>query len=454
MTETARPDPDAAAGDVAPPAPPAPPTDDAPTAEASAPVGKPHKARRIVSMVLVVLAAILIPVASTAVWAGRTALNTDRFVHTVKKVTSDPGVITVVSAKITDQAFQSLDGSQVVQDLPPALQPVVPVIIGALRSRVEGVVENVLSSDAGQKLLDEAVRRSHHRAMRLLQGDGLLSSDAFKVKNGTVTLDLIPVVRQVLIRLQEQGVIPSSVKIPAAGETSSSSLAKSLRAKLPPDFGQIVVYRSDKVSENRILDEAQHALVVLKRAVVLLVVLALLVAVAAVLVAVDRRRAVYRIGLGVAIVGVLLVVVARRASAAVANAAATPDGRIVAGSIAAALRSSLVRALLLLILLAMIIAVVARTWHGIIRLAGQHPDVARIVSVALGLIVLLVLGIGWGALIVAVVVVALCLLGVQRAAAATTARSSGPSSAGPPDVTPPPEPPTSAPPSATATAAP
>jgi phosphoribosylformylglycinamidine synthase len=42
-----------------------------------------------------------------------------------------------------------------------------------------------------QSVLDEAVRRSHHRAMQLLEGNGLLSSDAFKVENGTVTLNLI-----------------------------------------------------------------------------------------------------------------------------------------------------------------------------------------------------------------------------------------------------------------------
>src|SRR5262249_5712743 len=154
------------------------------------------------------------------------------------------------------------------------------------------------SSPTGQKILTEAVRRAHRSAMRLLQGNGLLSSDAFTVENGTVTLNLVPVVRQVLVKLQDDGVVPSSVKIPAPGEESSGKLATALRAKLPPNFGQIVVYQSNRVSQDGTLDKAQHAIVVLKRSVGLLVVLALVAAVAAVLVAVDRRRAVYRLGLG------------------------------------------------------------------------------------------------------------------------------------------------------------
>jgi hypothetical protein len=450
MTESARPGPPADEDEaVVPPPPPATFVPTETTTETQA--RRPHKARRIVSMVLVVLAAILIPVASTAVWANRTALNTDRFTTTVSRVTSDPGVITVVAGRLTDEAFQALDDSEIVQQLPPALQPVVPIIIGALRSRVEGAVDDVLSSPAGQKALTEAVRRSHRAAMRLLQGKGLLSSDAFTVKNGTVTLNLLPVVRQVLLHLQQQGVIPSSVQIPAEGEQSSGKFATALRAKLPPDFGRIVVYQSDRVSQDSTLDEAQHALVVLKRSVVLLVVLALVLAIAAVVVAVDRRRAVYRLGLGVAIVGVVLIVVARRASAAVANAAATPDGRIVAGSLAAALRSSLVRALLLIVLLALVVAIVARTWVGLTRVAGRHPDVARVVAVALGLVVLLVLGIGWGALIVAIVVAGLGLLVVQRAVATRAAGSAGTTPPTDPPMT---EPPAPLPPSAPATAAP
>ncbi len=371
-------------------------------------------------MVLVVLAAILVPIATTAAWATRTALNTDRFTTTVSDVISDPGVISVVAAKITDSTFDALAGSDVIAQLPPELKPVLPIIGGALRSRVEGVVDQVLSSDAGQQLLTGAVRRAHTAAMRILQGNGLLSSDAFTVKNGTVTLNLRPVIRQVLVRLQDAGVIPASISIPAAGDPPGK-LATAIGARLPDDFGQIVVYQTKDVSAHATLSQAQHALVVVKRAVVPLVLLSLAIAIAAVLVAVDRRRAIYRVGLGITLGAVVLIVVCRRVAAAVPDEATTSGARVVAGAVADALRSSLVRALLIVAIVALVTALVARFWAGIAAWTGSHADLARIGAVALGLLILLLLGIGWGAVIFAVVVTGLGLVAVQRAAAGTTA---------------------------------
>ena len=365
-------------------------------------------------MVLVVLAAILIPVATTAVWATRTVLNTDKFTNTVDDVLSDPGVITVVSTRLTDEVFDALAGSQILQDLPPPLKSAAALLGGALRSRVEGRVNEVLSSDKGQGILEGAVKRAHRSAMRLLEGDGLLSGSALTVANGTVTLDLKSVIREVLLRLQGDGVIPASVKIPAEGEPPSA-LASAISAKLPPDFGQVVVYQTDDKNLDGTLEQAQHALVVLKRAVVLFVVVALALGAAAVLVAADRRRALYRLGLGVTIVAVVLIVVVRRVTAAVPNAATTAGGRTVLAAVADAMRSSLVRTLLILTIIAVVTAVVTRTWDGLLGFIGTHADIARIVAVALGLLVLILLGLGWGSVIFALVVTGLGLLVVQLA---------------------------------------
>jgi hypothetical protein len=158
--------------------------------------------------------------------------------------------------------------------------------------------------------------------MRILQGDGLLNTKALTVQNGTVTLDVRPLIRQVLIRLQDEGVIPASVSIPAEGDPPGK-LAAAIGSKLPDNFGQIVVYRTDAVTQHATLDQAQRGLALTKRAVVLLVIVALVLAVAAVLVAVDRRRGIYRVGLGVLIGTVVLLVAARRVTAAVPRAAST-----------------------------------------------------------------------------------------------------------------------------------
>jgi hypothetical protein len=302
----------------------------------------------------------------------------------------------------------------VLSQLPPAVQSAAPIIAGALHSRVEQRVNDVLSSDAGQTLLTEAVNKAHASAMSLLQGDGLLSTNALSVRNGAVTLDVRPLIRQTLVGLQNDGVIPASVAIPAEGDPPGK-IASALGSKLPDNFGQIVVYQTDAASLNTTLDQAQRVLVLTKRGVVLLVIIALALAVAAVLVAVDRRRALYRVGLGVVIGGVILLVVARRVAAAVPSAATTSAGRAVAGALADSLRSSLTRALVVLIVFAALVAVLARTGHLLYAWTGTHADVARIIVIALGLFLLVLLGLGWGAVVLSVIVAGGGLIAVHNA---------------------------------------
>jgi len=93
------------------------------------------------------------------------------FTQTVSDVISDPGFITVVANKITDEAFDALDNSQVIQQqLPPALQPVAKVVGGALRSRLQGRVEETSSSETGQNLLRAAVSPSRRPGVRPVVG--------------------------------------------------------------------------------------------------------------------------------------------------------------------------------------------------------------------------------------------------------------------------------------------
>jgi hypothetical protein len=370
-------------------------------------------------MVLVVVAAILIPLAATAVWATRTVLNTDRFTATATDVTSDPEIISVLAERVTDNVFQAVDGTAVLDQVPSALKPAIPIVVGALRSRVEARVEQLLSSDAGQALIEASVRQAHAAAMQLLEGDGLLSNDAFTVTNGTVTLDLRSLIRQVLVGLQEDGVIPASVTIPAPGDPPGR-VATALGSQLPPDFGQVVVYQTQNASGDNALDTAQHLLVTMKRGVVLLIIVGLAAAAAAIAVAVDRRRATFRVGLAVAIATVLLIVFVRRAAAAVPNVAATPGGKAVARALADSLQSSLVRALLIVGLVALVTAVAARWWEPLLRQAGTHAELATIAGAVIGLVILLVLGWSWVSVIAAAVVVGVGIA-LPRVAARTRA---------------------------------
>jgi hypothetical protein len=368
--------------------------------------------RRTFAWILLVLAALLVGIASVSVWAARTVVNEDRFNALVSNVVSDPGVISVTSAYITNQAETAVLNSGLIEQLPPALQSAANVVSGAIFGRVEERVNDILSSDAGQKLLLGAVKVAHSQAMDLLQGKGLANSDAFTIKDGAVTLNLVPVVRQVLIRLQQDGLIPSSINIPTDAN-EPGPLQQALGGRLPPDFGQIVVYRTNAASSDNLLDKAQRALAFGKRGVVLLVILALVCCVGAVLVAVKRRQAVFRLGVAIVIVSVLLIAVVRRVASALPRATHTVGGEAVARALGNALKSSLTRALLLVALIAAITAVLAFFWRPLLAVAGRHQEIATLAVIGIGLVLLLVLGISWASVIFAAIVVAGGLVAVR-----------------------------------------
>ena len=76
--------------------------------------------RQIVAAVLVFIAALGVTASVIGVWAGRTTLNTDRWVETVSPLSEDPAVRAAVSTYTTEQIFTSLNVEQRVKEaLPP-----------------------------------------------------------------------------------------------------------------------------------------------------------------------------------------------------------------------------------------------------------------------------------------------------------------------------------------------
>ena len=67
--------------------------------------------RRIGGIVLLVLAALLVPVAVIATWTARTVTDTDAFVARVAPVASSPEVQALVEQEITAQVTQAIDSA-------------------------------------------------------------------------------------------------------------------------------------------------------------------------------------------------------------------------------------------------------------------------------------------------------------------------------------------------------
>jgi hypothetical protein len=78
-----------------------------------------------------------------------------------------------------------------------------------------------------------------------------------------------------------------------------------------------------------------------------------------------------------------------------------------------------VRALVIVAILAAVSAVVARYADFLASWTRGHQDLATIAAVVLGVVILLVLGIGWWSFLFAVVVTGLGVLGVRLVSRAT-----------------------------------
>jgi hypothetical protein len=403
------------------------------------------RVRRIATIVLVVLTSIMVLLSVVAVWATRTVFDTDRFTAVFEDVISDPAVTNALAERLTDEVGDAVQASGVIADnVPSELQPLLPVLGGAVRGFVSGEVDKFLQSDTGQQLMIRSVRRTHSAAIRVLEGKDT-PGDLVSVETGAVTLNLVPAAVAVLGRVQERGLL-TDIDLPDLNDTQSPSeqvelLSEAIGRDLRPTFGQFTVYESDKI------DEAQSAVSVardvakqIKRFTVLLVVVSVLMIALTIFVAPVRRRAMIQLGIGVAVAVVLAVIIERRVIKSIPNAIANLQAREASESILSAFSNSLNNAngsLLVVALLVALIGFIARPGGGDLR---GHPEIARVAVGVIALAALWFLGLHWWSLLVIGAFVAVGLLAASRAGDDTDDKPLEPPAEPPPPPSPSPEP--------------
>ncbi|MEU3058773.1 hypothetical protein [Streptomyces subrutilus] len=224
----------------------------------------PGDVRTILSAVLIVLVALLVPASAVAYWADHELGDAGRYTAAMSPLAEDPAVQSVV----VTQAGRALAGQ---------------IDAGPFQGGVDTLLGEALRSFAGTpayRTAWDAANRAAHAAFFKALTTG---------RGDAVTIDLAPVIAQVKDELVGNGV-PLADRIP-------------------------VTHVSVKVMEYDGLGSLRKGFRMLQVAGVWLPVLTLVLAVAAVAVAVRRRRAVLATGLGVAVGAVLLwiaVVVCRR----------------------------------------------------------------------------------------------------------------------------------------------
>lgn len=283
------------------------------------------RVRAVAAPVLVVLTCICLVAATVGVWAKRNFLDTDRFVTRVGPLIEEPAVQDAIAARITDQVFALVDVEAVLEEaLPERGRLLVAPLSNAVEGFVGDQVDAFVATDAFERLWVGAARLSHEAAVRVLRGE----ATNLETGDGTITLNLVPVINQVLSRLTSASpeILGRQVDIPDVSlddlpDAAVQKVESALGRDLPDDFGQIAVYDDGK------LEAAQEGLQLFDRLVVLFVVLAALFLVLALWVSQRRRRTVLQLVVGAALGLVLLRRVTFRLQEEVAELPPRPAGR-------------------------------------------------------------------------------------------------------------------------------
>ncbi len=152
--------------------------------------------------VVLIVAALLLPLALTAFWAQRTITDTERYVATVAPLAQDPTIKEAVGTKVSTVLIDQLDAQQRIQELLvdyPKLSALSGPIASGVNSLVQRTVTEVLDSDQFATVWITINRQAQQAIVNALEGK---TDGAVTVTNGQVVLDtgeLITLVKQALV---------------------------------------------------------------------------------------------------------------------------------------------------------------------------------------------------------------------------------------------------------------
>src|SRR3954453_18058942 len=348
--------------------------------------------------------AVSLPLPATiAMWARATVFDSERIGDAVSGALARPEVDDALADWATDQIVTALDVNARVSDLvPDQLSSLEPAIASGVTTAVDRLMTRVIAEPRVQQAIANSAERAHARMVKLLEGDGI--ADGIKVVNGQVTVNLLPLIGRGLGVLQNLGLFDNLVipEMTAEGDPAQqiADLEKATGRDLPDDFGQLVVYQSQALSDAQTsIQKAQEAVILAKRAVWLLAALTIAFVAGAIALAHDRWRAVLWLSLGFVGAMILLRTAVRRVDHDAPALASRPGGQAAIDSIVGDLSQGLMR-------LAGVIVIVAAlaAFFSLFRRHWLQSDLVIVGAVLFGVIVLAVVGFSLVGLLLALVV--------------------------------------------------
>lgn len=244
-----------------------------------------HRMRSALAAVLIVIGCVLAPLSAVATWAKSEVGDTDRYVATVAPLASDPDVQAAVATRVTNVVMEHIDLPALLEDVAPADRPRLDALIGriggalenAVRSFVQARTQDIVASDAFQRIWTDANRRIHAAVDKALTGSG---GGAIELTDNAVKIDLAPVIEQVKQRLVNEGL--------------------TVAEKIPEIHTDFTVLQSEDVGR------VKTGFRLLQLAGTWLPVVAVVLIAAGVLLSAHRRKALVAAALGVAVATALL----------------------------------------------------------------------------------------------------------------------------------------------------
>jgi hypothetical protein len=239
--------------------------------------------RRILVGTLVVIVCILVPISVVGVWMRNTLLHTDQYVDTMAPLARNQAVQQAVATRVTNALVEGTDLEDKVSDaLPQRARVAAPFIVGGAEQVVNAAALRLTESDQFANLWEQVNRRAHKRVVAVLEGKG---TDSVSTKNGEIVLQVGPIAEKVADALENTGVS-------FFDDLDTSRIDR-----------EIVLFQAED------LRRAQGAVSLLDDLANYLPFITLALFVVAVVLSGNRRRTILRTALGIALgMGILLTI--------------------------------------------------------------------------------------------------------------------------------------------------
>ncbi len=402
-----------------------------------------RRTRRIATAVLAVLTTASVIAGTFAYWAHQTVFDQDHYMEVVAPLGANPAVTGALSSYLGDQIVTALDLrtriADALKDIPQLPEkadllvgPVANGVASSANDLVRRRVSEYLASPDFRNLWVEVNRVGHEKVVALLRGD-YKKLPNLKVGDAEVRLNLLPIVSRVLRQLVQDGVgrIAPDAKVPDVTvkdipDRARQRLSQTLGITLPADFGEITIMSRKKLNSLQgIVNSFEHL-------VWGLMLLSVLLAAATVVVAVDKRRGLVELAVGVVAGFFLAAVVIRRVKEAVVDRIKSGQAKGAARVVMDHTLGSLRAVAMVVIVAGLIVAVLGhlvgrpRWLIGSYRWArkqaarpdtrtriAENADGLRVGVVGLGAVALFFSGINVLAVLILGVLVGLLVLGIE-----------------------------------------